>query len=135
MSGSWQNYEGWGFTFIGGRLEREAFPSPEFEVDQNPNWIQPSSQSSIEDNLFPISRASVGDRLLIQRLQRTSSQMCSLTKMGCNCGVEVQVMSRNPSGSVVIQIGSAQLGIGAELTDRILVSVCGYQAGDDVLNR
>lgn len=135
MSGSWQNYEGWGFTFIGGRLEREALPSAEFEVDQNPNYVQPPSQSLIEGNLFPLSRASVGNRLLIQRLQGTSSQMRSLTKMGFSYGVEVQVMSRNPSGSVVIQIGSVRLGIGAKLTHRILVSVCGYQAGDDALNR
>ena len=77
----------------------------------------------------------MGDRLLIQRLQGTSSQMHSLTQIGFNCGVEVQVMSRNPSGSVVVQIGAARLGIGAKLTHRILVSVCEHQAGDDALNR
>lgn len=109
--------DNWGFTYIGGSLEREALPT--YPDEQAHQADLPKSSA------FPLSKAPVDDRLYVSALQGDRATVRYLQQLGFYCGSEVQVISRRGSGSVVLTIGSARLGLGAAMAQWIMVSGVG----------
>lgn len=69
---------------------------------------------------FPLTDTKVGDRLRIIKFQSPKSMDC-LFSLGCVPGVELQVVSRTPEGSVIVSLRDRQLGIGAAIAHQIWV--------------
>lgn len=94
--------QSWGFTFVGGGSDRPDAPRPE---DQ-----------SLEDSVFRLSQASVGDRLWVVDLPPGRSPQ------GLRLGDEVTILNRRPSGSVVLLVNDRQLGFCRDRSQGIHVS-------------
>ncbi|MGF1536846.1 MAG: ferrous iron transport protein A [Elainellaceae cyanobacterium] len=107
----------WGFTYIGGSLEREALPTY-----QEGHALQANSP---ESSAFPLSKAPIDDRLYVSALQGDRATVHYLQQLGFSCGSEVQVISRRGSGSVILTVGGTRLGLGAAMARRIMVSGAG----------
>jgi ferrous iron transport protein A len=107
--------EHWGFTFFGGNLEREALPI--YSGDKGRQGIPNEPEPSI----IPLARAKVGDRLCVVNLNADHHTAQRLHHMGFCPGTEVRVISRSLSGSVVVMIGDTRLGLGARMSQQVMV--------------
>lgn len=99
-----QQHRGWGFSFFG--------ETPEAIAEEIPAEGGAS---------FPLARAAVGARVWVIGFQGKGG-MNRLLSMGLTTGVELQIMSSQPSGSVVVAIQGSRLGLGAGMAQKILVS-------------
>ncbi|MBO9998429.1 MAG: ferrous iron transport protein A [Cyanobacteria bacterium SID2] len=98
---------GWKFTFLG-------------DVNEENGSIEASSVPAPLDG-FALSEASVGDRLWIVSLTRQCG-FKRLHGMGLARGVELQVLSKMPSGSVVVAVRDERLGLNAGIASQTFVS-------------
>ncbi len=62
----------------------------------------------------------IGDRALVSGYGG-SEGIGDFQRSGLSVGAEIRILSRKPSGSVVIQLGELQIGLGSSIVDRILV--------------
>lgn len=99
--------QGWEFSFLG--------ESGEVDSSIDPSDALPSPDS------FTLSEANVGDRLWIVGLTRQSG-FKRLQGMGLIPGVELRVLSRLSSGSVVLAVRDDRLGLDAGMAGKIFVS-------------
>jgi len=107
--------DSWAFTYIGGNLEREALPISADESD-------PLGVEIPESSAFPLSKAEVGDRLCVTQMQGRCAAIRALQSNGLCCGAKIRVDSRQASGSVVVTVGGARLGLGAAVARQVMVS-------------
>ncbi|AFY70231.1 FeoA family protein [Thalassoporum mexicanum PCC 7367] len=120
-----------GFTFYSER-GLDADPLSIANQDINPeNSDQPKTQSiavSADGEIqvlgnsqsFPIAIASVGQIGRIAWFR--GGRKRSFLEMGLLPGTEFQVISHKSSGSVIITIGTRQIGLGQSLTEQIMVT-------------
>lgn len=108
--------EDWSFTFLGGNLEREALPT--YGADDR----DLGEAASLELSVMPLAKAQVGDRLCIVSLRGNPHTIQHLHHMGFCPGAEVQIISRSLNGSVVVTIGDTRLGLGARMSQQVMVS-------------
>jgi ferrous iron transport protein A len=106
----------WGFTFLGGNLEREALPTYGAEDREFGETV------NLEPSVMPLAKAQVGDRRSIVRLRGNHHTIQHLHHMGFCPGAEVQVISRSFNGSVIVTIGDTRLGLGARMAQQVMVS-------------
>ena len=104
----------WRFIYLGDSKRQESLP-PEPSGDDAGVAIPQSSA-------FPLCLAQPGDRLWISALKGDRTTVRQLQRLGLWDGTVVHVVSRQASGSLIIQVGSAQLGLGAAITPQIMVS-------------
>jgi Fe2+ transport system protein FeoA len=97
------------FTFLGGRMEREALPG--MEEDVNP----------LEGSAFPLAQAQVGDHLCIAGFKGDAHTMQHLNHLGFYPGAAVQVISRSLSGSVIVTMAGKRLGLGRQTAQQVIV--------------
>lgn len=83
--------------------------------------------NSLENNVYPLSMAKSGASVWIVKLNQNGGN-CRLLGMGLTPKLELKVVNSQPSGSVIIQFLSTQIGLGAEVAQNILVT-------DQPLNR
>ncbi|MBO9998428.1 MAG: ferrous iron transport protein A [Cyanobacteria bacterium SID2] len=94
------SHRGWGFTFVGGNVER----------------AEPSKKTSVTDTTFPLCEAQVGDRLwVVESIGGTRSHEVHV-------GDELHVINLTKSGSVIVEIGGDRIGLCARRTQSTLVS-------------
>ncbi len=111
-----RNGRGWDFTFFGETAansdeeESEAQIAPEL-------W---QSELTMEQ-VFPLSTAKVGDRLWVVGF-RGKGGISRLLSMGLTPGIELQVVSCTPGGSVMVNVAGNRIGLGAGMADKILVT-------------
>ncbi|MEO0405760.1 MAG: ferrous iron transport protein A [Cyanobacteria bacterium P01_A01_bin.135] len=103
----------WGFTYLGRSVEREALPTIPCDLD---DVAVPASSA------FPLHLAQPGDRLQVSTLKGDRATVRQLQKLGVCCGADVVIVSKQASGSVVIRVGAAQLGLSATMTPWVMVS-------------
>lgn len=107
---------GWGFTFFGetSNIERRQGNSTE-NMEELPESESPSRAS------FPLFRANVGDRVRIVGIidKGGTSHLLSL---GLTPGNELTIVSRAPSGSMVVALQDNRIGLGAGMAHTILVT-------------
>ncbi len=83
------------------------------------SWPTDCVSSSTKDR--PLSTVKVGDRVCIVSLNCESFDH-RLADMGLASGVEVEVVSRTHTGSVVVSFQSQNLGLGAGIAHHIRVT-------------
>jgi len=70
---------------------------------------------------YPLAEVAMGKTVWLVGFQGTGG-INRLLGMGLNPGIQLQVISSQPSGSVLIAIQDNRIGIGAEMAEKILVS-------------
>ncbi len=106
-----RRHQGWEFTFLGETGNRAKLVP---ELVQNQLRI---------DQLFPLSNTEVGDRVVITQILSGKSMIHRLNKMGLDLGSEIRVISKTKSGSVIVCIQDEQIGLGAGMADRVMVTL------------
>ena len=113
-----RSHQRWGFTFIGGTPEK-----PEDEVNRD-KLARPLAQNKLmSEQLFPLSTTQIGDRIVIAQILSGKNMERRLSQMGLTLGSEVQVISKTTSGSVIICIQDEQIGLGAGMANRVMVTL------------
>ena len=107
---------GWGFTFFG---ETSSIERPEGHSTETMEEL-PESKSTSRAS-FPLFRANVGDRVRIVGIidKGGTSHLLSL---GLIPGNELTIVSRAPSGSIVVALQDNRIGLGAGMAHTILVT-------------
>jgi len=95
----------WSFSYWGGTPEEEE-----------ENWL-PSS-----NGVIPLAQAPVGSDVSIVSFWGKDG-VNTLLGMGLNLGTQLQVISSNPSGSVVVKKINSQMGLGSGIAKKIMVIV------------
>ncbi|MFM6478212.1 MAG: ferrous iron transport protein A [Microcystis panniformis] len=70
---------------------------------------------------YPLAQVAMGKTVWLAGFQGTGG-INRLLGMGLNPGIQLQVISSQPRGSVLIAIQDNRIGIGAEMAEKILVS-------------
>ncbi|MGB3513705.1 MAG: FeoA family protein [Microcoleaceae cyanobacterium] len=117
---SCQNLDGkvklWEFTFLGDTNDIES------EENNNDVKVNDISQLSVVETNFPLTKARRGDRLNIVKINALADMARRLQKMGLLPGVEIEVISNNPSGSVIVALNHHHIGLGSNPASKIMVS-------------
>ncbi|MEB3278415.1 MAG: FeoA family protein [Lyngbya sp.] len=101
-----QKGKGWSFRYFGGTRS----PSPTSDSQE------PTNRSS-----FPLTQARSGTRVWVVGF-RGKGGISRMLGMGITPGVELQVLSTQNSGSVVVAIADNRLGLGAGMAEKIMVA-------------
>ena len=112
----------WGFTFIGGTPE-----NPEDKVNQDKLARLLVQKQLMGKQLFPLSTTQIGDRVVINQILSGQNMELRLSQMGLTLGSEVQIISKTKSGSVIICIQDEQIGLGAGMAERVMVTLVAEQ--------
>ncbi|MDJ0532584.1 MAG: FeoA family protein [Xenococcaceae cyanobacterium MO_207.B15] len=108
--------QGWKFTFLGGTPEKEV------EQGNRAEFAPELTESEWRmKQVFPLSATKVGDRVVINQILSGKGMIHRLSQMGLTLGLEVQVISKTKSGSVIIGIRSEQIGLGAAMAHQVMV--------------
>ena len=110
--------QGYEFTFVGGTSEK---PNEE----ENRAKLAPGlAQSSLRmKQVIPLSTTLVGERVVITQILSGKSMIHRLSKMGLNLGSEIRVISKTKSGSVIVCLQDEQIGLGAGMAERVMVTL------------
>lgn len=108
-----QRCRGWQFTFFG-----ETSNS----LEEQENQTELAAELTQNKLLFPLSSTQVGDRLIIAQILSGKGMMRQLSKNGLILGVEVRVISKTASGSIIVSIGDRQVGLGAGMANKVMVT-------------
>ncbi|MGD1806464.1 FeoA family protein [Dapis sp. BLCC M126] len=73
-------------------------------------------------NNFPLTQAKRGDRLCIVAINAEGDMTRRLKKMGLVVGVELEVLSHNPSGSKIVAVENHNIGLESNPAKNIIVS-------------
>ncbi len=101
----------WEFTFLGNS-------NYIWEKENNYEVAQPS----VVQTNFPLTQAKRGDRLCIVAINAEGDMTRRLKKMGLVVGVELEVLSHNPSGSKIVAVENQNIGLGSNPAKNIIVS-------------
>lgn len=107
-----RRHQGWQFTFCGGTSETQ---------EDKGEQTQLAAKLTQDELLFPLSSTQVGDRLVIDQILSGKGMMRQLSKHGLTLGVEVRVISKTASGSIIVSIGDRQVGLGAGMANKVMV--------------
>lgn len=109
--------KGWEFTFVG------ETPTKLEKQENRPRLASELNQSELGiKQVFPLSTTQVGDRVVVQQIQSERSMVYRLSNMGLALGSEVEVISKTTRGSVIICIQDEEIGLGAAMADRVMVT-------------
>ena len=103
--------ENWRFTYLG-QSHQEALPAS----------CSPGDAAVPASSAFPLSSAQVGDRCQISTFKGPRAAVRQLQKLGVCRGADILIVSRQDSGSVVVRIGSAQIGLSAQMAAWVMVN-------------
>ena len=101
-----QKGKSWSFRYFGGTRT----PPPSSNPDE------PTTRSS-----FPLTQAKSGTQVWVVGF-RGKGGMSRMLGMGITPGIELQVLSTQNSGSVVVAIADNRLGLGAGMAEKIMVA-------------
>jgi ferrous iron transport protein A len=115
-------------------MDDKMRPNEPDEPENSPNNAQFSYWGGTEAELdnttpigtnltatYPLAQVPMGKTVWLVGFQGTGG-INRLLGMGLNPGIQLQVISSQPSGSVLIGIQDNRIGIGAEMAEKILVS-------------
>ncbi|NET08496.1 MAG: ferrous iron transport protein A [Merismopedia sp. SIO2A8] len=115
--------QGWGFTFFGETPEIRQKQENISEITQESLSVeQQLNPVSTNGASFPLAMASMGDRLQIVKLTAKEGAARRLLSMGLNPGVEVQVISKTATSSVIVAIQDNRIGLGAGMAHKVIVT-------------
>ena len=99
-------------TFLGGTadLEGEAIAPPPVSASPTSAGVQ-----------LPLAMTSVGDRVWVAQIRGGRRMARRLMDVGIVRGVEITVVSRTASGSVIVALSGCRIGLGAGMAHRVAV--------------
>lgn len=100
--------KGWSFKFF----------NDSSEAQEKSKKLEKTLKNS---DYYPLSQTQVGQQVWIVDFVGKGG-MNRLLGMGITPGVQVQVISAQPSGSVLVAIQDDRIGVGAGMAQKILVS-------------
>lgn len=114
-----QRQQKWRFTYFGGVFEEKI-------TSELP-------QRNSNDAIFPLAACQKSDRAA-PRLHRDRVSIVQifcdletreyLAKMGLILGAEISIINIASSGSVIVSVKNKEIGLGADIAEGILVSLC-----------
>lgn len=111
-----QRHREWGFTFFGGTSK-----TPWEEEDTSETAPKASDRESGVFVPFPLARSQVGDRVWIVEI--TDKQVKSrLLALRLTPGTALAIVSRTLGGSIIVAFQDKQIGLGAGMVNKILVT-------------
>ncbi|MBE9048170.1 ferrous iron transport protein A [Pleurocapsales cyanobacterium LEGE 10410] len=108
-----QRHQGWQFTFCGETSETQ---------EDKGERTQLAAKLAQDKLLFPLSSTQVGDCLVITQILSGKNMVRQLSKNGLILGVEVRVISKTASGSIIVSLGDRQVGLGAGMANKVMVT-------------
>jgi ferrous iron transport protein A len=115
-------------------MDDKIRPNEPEELEKSPNKAQFSPWGGTEavaertnsmgtelTATYPLAQVEMGKTVWLVGFQGTGG-INRLLGMGLNPGIQLQVISSQPRGSVLIGIQDNRIGIGAEMAEKILVS-------------
>ncbi len=112
-----QSNREWKFTFCGGISEKPS--RRRNRVKFNSELARSELRSA---PVFPLSNTEVGDLVTIAQIMNCKSMIYGLDRMGLIKGSEVRVISKTQSGSVIICFQDEQIGLGAGMANKVMVT-------------
>ena len=103
-----EKIQAWNFTYIGGTVSKKA--------------SERSRVNFASETVFPLSSAQVGDLVVIQQIPSRDMKL-RLRNMGLALDSKVEVISKTPSGSIIVCIQAQQIGLGAEMAKHVMVTL------------
>jgi ferrous iron transport protein A len=103
---SGRHRKGWQFSYFSESNEESTDELP--ETEQNADY-------------YPLAEVKLGKRVWVAGFQGKGG-INRLLGMGLTIGVELKVISSQPSGSVLVAIQDNRIGVGAGIAHKILVS-------------
>lgn len=101
-------HQGQGFSYFGGSTEEET---EEGEIPK---------KDKIE-SFYPLAQVTPGKRVWLVGFKGKGG-INRLLGMGLTPGAQLELVSSQPSGSVLVAVQNSRIGVGAEIAQRILVS-------------
>jgi ferrous iron transport protein A len=74
------------------------------------------------ESIQTLQDLAIGDRARVSGYEGNEG-IQDFQRSGLTIGVEIRVLSRKPSGSMVIQLSEGRIGVGAGVVDRIQVQL------------
>ena len=99
------------FTFVGGTSNSQLGSNPQ-------------SKSIFPDPIF-LSNVRENDRVAISAINTDRDTCIYLYQLGLKPKTTVRIVSHQTSGSVILSFGERQIGLGSEITQKILVTLAG----------
>jgi ferrous iron transport protein A len=105
------NDQPWPITFVGGTAD----------LDETP--IVPPQETAAQPGVcLPLSMTTLGDRVWVVEIRGGRRMVRRLTDLGIVQGMEITVVNRTESGSVIVGLPGCRIGIGAGMAHRVMVT-------------
>lgn len=113
----YRRHQRWQFTFCGGISKTRGYE------DNGTQFASELIQNNLKtEGPLPLSNTQVNDRVVITQILSGRSMIHRLNKMGLTLGSEIGVVSKANSGSVIVCIDDEQIGLGAGIAERVMVT-------------
>lgn len=101
----------WPITFLGGTADLDEAPV-----------APPRPPSTLPEVCLPLAMATIGDRVWVVQVNGGQKMVRRLTNMGIVPGVEITIVNRTESGSVIVGLQNCRIGLGAGMAHRVTVT-------------
>jgi len=102
----------WPITFVGGTADLEG----------EPPITSPKKSAAQPGVCLPLPMTTNGDRVWVVEIKGGHRMVRRLTDLGIVPGMEITVVNRAESGSVIVGLQGCRIGIGAGMAHRVMVT-------------
>lgn len=106
----------WPITFVGGTADLDEMPV----APLNPTAAQPGV-------CLPLAMTAIRDRVWVVEIRGGRRMVRRLTDLGIVQGIEITVVNRTESGSVIVGLQGCRIGLGAGMAHRVMVTTVQQQ--------
>ena len=103
--------QNWPLTFVGGTADLDAVA-----------MVDAPEQATQSNGCWPLPMMAVGDRAWVAEIKGNHRMVRRLTDLGIVPGMELTVVNRAESGSVIVGLQGCRLGLGAGMAHRVMVT-------------
>ncbi len=107
----------WPLTFVGGTADLDAA-----------SMAADSEQVTQSSGRWPLPMMAVGDRAWVLEIKGNHRMVRRLTDLGIVPGMEITVVNRAESGSVIVGLQGCRIGLGAGMAHRVMVTTVPQEA-------
>jgi len=101
----------WPIMFAGGTADLDDMP-----------FASPRDTAAQPGVCLPLSMTTLGDRVWVVEIRGGHRMVRRLTDLGIVPGMEITVVNRTESGSVIVGLPGCRIGIGAGMAHRVMVT-------------
>ena len=108
FANAFPNDQSWPITFVGGTADLSETP-----------LASPAKTAAQPGVCLPLAMTTIGDRVWVVEIRGGRRMVRRLTDLGIVPGMEITVVNRSASGSVIIGLQGCRIGIGAGIAASI----------------